>query len=174
MNQKSEDEKLWKEYTKGIKKIESENTVFKDTNKELKVKKHIQTPNISISKNQESLELGSFDNVDKNTAKKFRRGEMGIEATLDLHGFTEDMAYDAVINFIKNSYSYGKRSVIIITGKGIRKTDDDIFLSKGILKERVPRWLNSDELRPFILSYIHPDAKLGGEGALQILLRRKR
>lgn len=174
MNQNSKDEKIWEEFTKNIKKIENKNAVFKVSNKEIKVKNHIKTPEISITKDNENLKIGSFDNIDKNTAKRFRRGEMGIEATLDLHGYTEEKAYEAVINFIKTSYSQNKRSIIIVTGKGTKRDDDDFFSSKGVLKERVPQWLNSEELRPFILSFIHPEQKLGGKGALQILLRRKR
>lgn len=173
MNQK-DDDKIWEEFTQNIIKIESGNTVLKTQPKELKVKKHIKTPEIEISKNDEALSLGSFANIDKNTARRFRRGEMGIEATLDLHGYTEEKAYNAVFSFIKNTYSQGKRSVIIVTGKGTRRDEGDFFSSKGVLRERVPQWLNSEELRPFILSFIHPEQKLGGSGALQILLRRKR
>lgn len=174
MNQKSDDIKAWENYVKDITKTEPDNTVFKAPHKPIKVKQHIETPDILISKDDEALKLGSFDNVDKNTARRFRRGEMGIEATLDLHGYREEEAYDAVINFIKTSYLKGKRSIIIVTGKGTKRDDDDFFSSKGVLRERVPQWLNSAELRPFILSYIHPEEKLGGKGALQILLRRKR
>ena len=52
--------------------------------------------------------------------------------------------------------------------------DEDIFAPKGVLKDRVPQWLQIEELKQLILSYIHPSEKLGGSGALYILLRRKR
>lgn len=174
MIKKPNDEDVWKEFTKSIKKIDKEEKISIKKTKEITIKEHFETPDIEISKDDRDLVLGSFDNIDKNTAKRFRRGEFGVEAELDLHGYTEKKAYDAVFHFVKSSYSQGKRCIIIITGKGTRKDDDDIFTSKGILKERVPQWLNSEELRPYILSYIHPDKKLGGTGALYILLRRKR
>ena len=38
----------------------------------------------------------------------------------------------------------------------------------------VPQWLNMPRLRALIVVYKHPSARLGGEGALYILLRRKK
>ena len=52
--------------------------------------------------------------------------------------------------------------------------DDDIFAVKGILKKSVPQWLNLPHLRAAILIYKNPSAKLGGTGALYILLRRNK
>ena len=92
-----------------------------------------------------------------------------------MHGYTEDRAYTAVDDFIKKAYLAQKRCVLIITGKGLAHDDnDDVLAFKGLLKEKVPQWLNTRELRPLILAFRHPDVKLGGSGALYILLRRKR
>ena len=98
----------------------------------------------------------------------------GVEGTLDLHGYTEEMAYPAVFNFITSSYLAKKRCILIITGKGLPHPDEDLFAARGVLKDRVPQWLKTDELKQLILTYIHPSAKLGGSGALYILLRRNR
>ena len=100
---------------------------------------------------------------------------MKIEAELDLHGYTEDKAYDAVFKFIQKSYQHGKRCIIIITGKGYHAhSDDSIFSNRAILKNAVPNWLNSDSLKPFILTFTHPKPNLGGTGALYILLRKNK
>lgn len=121
------------------------------------------------------LVIDSTDNIDNQTAKKFKREEFKVEAVLDLHGQTEKNAYDKVVNFIKQSYADNKRCIIIITGKGINPhNDEDIFAARGILKTAVPNWLNSAEIRPLILAYKHPSEAKGGSGALYILLRRKR
>ena len=120
------------------------------------------------------LIVGDLSCMDGNTAKRMKRCEYKVEATLDLHGKTENKAYQAVINFIKQSYLLNKRCVIIITGKGLTNNNDDIFSTKGKLKERTPIWLNSEEVRPLILGFTHPIASLGGSGALYILLRKKK
>ena len=109
----------------------------------------------------DNILLASFDNKD--------------EAELDLHGQTEKNAYDKVYNFINSAYASGKRCVIIITGKGLNDHgDEDIFASRGVLKNSVPNWLSSAEIRPMIMAYKHPSESKGGSGALYILLRRKR
>ncbi len=170
----TEDE-AWKEITRGIKKISrseppsSKPLIIKE------VKPHINMSEVYKGNALNSLKLDITDNIDNNTAKRFKREEFPIEATLDLHGYTEDQAYNKVFDFVRTSYIRQKRCILIITGKGLQKKDDDnIFATKGVLKERVPQWLNSSELRPLILSFRHPTAKNGGEGALYILLRRKR
>lgn len=124
----------------------------------------------------ENLSIGTTDNIDRRTAQKFTRGEFKIERRLDLHGYTEKEAYDKVFEFVKTSYLQNCRCILIITGKGSlhREEDDDIFASRGILKDQVPNWLNSDELRPLILSFSYSKPADGGEGALYILLRRNR
>jgi len=144
-------------------------------------------------KNQESVELkkeylsvydfssyskfiddGEFGGIDNSTLTKFKREEFRPEAVLDLHGMTENQAFSAVENFVAKCYNRGLRCIIIVTGKGLPHQDDDIFATKGILRKSVPQWLNLPHLRAAILVYKHPSAKLGGDGALYILLRRNR
>ncbi len=120
------------------------------------------------------LTSGDTNNIDRRSAQKFKRGEMPIEKKLDLHGLKEDEAWDAVQNFVNLAYRQGLRCVLIITGKGLHKDEDDFFSQSGILKNRVPQWLNSEKLRPLILSFTEALPKDGGSGAIYVLLRRHR
>lgn len=123
----------------------------------------------------QELSAGNTDNIDKQTARRFRRGDFAVEAELDLHGYNENKAYDAVVSFVKKAYLQGKRCIAIITGKGLHQNDeDDIFASRGVLKNRVPQWLNMPEIRPLILAINHPEQLRGGSGVIEILLRRHR
>lgn len=124
--------------------------------------------------NLKNLEIGNTDNIDRRTADKFKRGEFPIQKRLDLHGYNEKSAAEAVEEFIKSAYVQGLRCVLIITGKGLKRETDDWYESRGIIRERVPQWLNCPELRPLILSFSHALPADGGEGALYILLRRSR
>lgn len=122
-----------------------------------------------------ALEEMVYGGVDKNTLRRFKREEFAVEAVLDLHGMTENEAYASVDNFIPQSYALGRRCVIIVTGKGLNlHNNDDDFAAHGVLKKLVPMWLNQPRLRGMILVYKHPSARLGGNGALYILLRRNR
>lgn len=120
------------------------------------------------------IDDGEFGGIDNSTLTKFKRDEFKPEAVLDLHGMTENQAFPAVENFVAKCYNRGLRCIIIVTGKGLPHQDDDIFATKGILRKCVPQWLNLPHLRAAILVYKNPSAKLGGSGALYILLRRNR
>lgn len=95
---------------------------------------------------------------------------MPIDGRLDLHGHTKESAHRALDSFIKGAFSAGRRCVIIITGKGLRVNSGEV----GVLRQSVPQWLNSPELRPMVLAFSHATPKDGGEGALYVLLKRKR
>lgn len=115
------------------------------------------------------LDHGTTAGVDKSTATRLKKGRQPIEGRLDLHGMTQSEAHPALDAFIENSYRSGKRGVLVITGKGT-KLDGAV----GVLRQAVPRWLNLPPNRPRILAFSHATAKDGGEGALYVLLKRKR
>ena len=95
-----------------------------------------------------------------------KRGEMVIEATLDLHGLSQDIAHDALTAFIQRAWGAGRRCVLVVTGKGMK--------GSGILKNQVPRWLNQSPLRERILGFSYAKPQHGGDGALYVLVRRQR
>lgn len=114
------------------------------------------------------LTHGSTAGIDKRTADRFKRGEMDIQARLDLHGLTREAAHEALHDFMRESFERGRRCVIVVTGKGRRSGGE------GILRSEVPRWLNEAQLRPLILSFSYAQPRDGGEGALYVFLRRER
>jgi len=170
----ADDEILWQEVTSGVQKLKTDTRVH--TAKTLKKRASKEkTLTVPFDKNfSHTPSLNTKADIDKQTLKRFKKEEFGIEALLDLHGFTVDAAFSAVKRFIISSYNQNKRAVMIITGKGLPHKEQDIYEAKGSLKKSVPLWLQSDELKNLILTFIHPSPKLGGEGALYILLRRNR
>lgn len=118
----------------------------------------------------DDISHGTAAGVDKRTNQRLIKGKMPIEGRLDLHGHTRESAHRALASFIEGSFSASKRCVIVITGKGLRQDTGEI----GVLRQAVPQWLNSPALRSKILAYSHATPKDGGEGALYVLLKRKR
>lgn len=119
-----------------------------------------------------------FAGLDRRNAQRLRRGQMPIDARLDLHGMTREAAHGALIGFIRGGAERGHRCVLVITGKGAPRGGDDAgFMpdrSAGILRAEVPRWLGEAALKPQIVAWTPAIAKHGGSGALYVLLRRKR
>ncbi len=176
MTQQSEDEEFWLDAVNDIKKTASNQVVSVAKPRPIAPKEKtyyaIKQEFSTYSKFLDDFENGG---IDKSTLRKFKREEFRVEAVLDLHGLTEDEAFAKVDSFIPQSYALGRRCVMIITGKGIRvHPDEDIFAAKGVLRKQVPQWLNMARLRAMILIYKHPSEKMGGSGALYILLRRNK
>ncbi len=114
------------------------------------------------------LSLGAAPGLDRRSAERLRRGKLPIEATLDLHGFTQDQARRELDAFLARAQAGERRCVLVITGKGTTKTQG------GVLRTQVPRWLNLRPNRERILAFARAQDRHGGLGALYILLRRKR
>jgi len=169
-----DDALLWQEVVSDVQEL-------KQTNKTSACKpqkKHIlkkPTDTVPFYKNfNHTLELNTTADIDKRTFQRFKKEKSEPQAILDLHGLTVDEAYSKVHHFIISCYNQHKRTVLIITGKGLEHKEQDMFAPKGSLKQIVPEWLKESELKNMILSFIHPSPKLGGSGALYILLRRKK
>ena len=168
------DDEDWQELVKNVQPLRKDEKDLSKPNKKIVVKEKITPNRVYAGEKLDGLEIGCSDNIDANTFKRFKSGEIRVERELDLHGQTENEAYEKVINFVKSSYLRGLRCIDIITGKGLHAEDVPFFEARGVLKDRVPQWLNLPEIRPLILTMIHPEPKDGGSGVLRILLRRKR
>ena len=105
--------------------------------------------------------------LDRRNALRLKRGQLPVEARLDLHGLTQEEAHRALAGFVARGQAAGKRVVLIVTGKGSRE-------GTGVLKEAVPRWLNEPAIRARVLAMATAVPRDGGDGALYILLRRAR
>jgi DNA-nicking Smr family endonuclease len=100
--------------------------------------------------------------LDRRSAQRLKRGQMAIEARLDLHGLTQDEAHRALDRFIARAVVAKQRNLLVITGKS------------GVLHGAVPLWLAQGANRARILALARAQAAHGGAGALYVLLRRQR
>ena len=113
------------------------------------------------------LRAGSFAGLDKRTAQRLKRGQLKIEARLDLHHMIQAEAHQALIHFIATSVASSRRTVIVITGKGLKRSGEI-----GVLRTMVPRWLNQAPLRAQIVAFSEAAPKDGGSGALYLRLKK--
>lgn len=117
---------------------------------------------------------------DHNWHQKLRRGKVKPEGRIDLHGMTEDRAYAALHRYIEEAQKRGKRFILVVTGKGGRRSGyeqmshRDYSDGRGILKTNVPRWLSQGILATRIVSFHSANGEHGGEGALYVILKRNR
>lgn len=119
------------------------------------------------------LRVGQTAGIDKRLAQRFRRGDMPVDATLDLHGFSCELAQRKLSMFIQEGYVNGCRLLLVITGKGLRRSQEETE-RKGVLREQLPAWIAQEPLRGMVLALDHAQQRHGGTGAFYVLLRRRR
>ena len=125
---------------------------------------------------QSTPPLADFD---RRQAKRIAGGRIEIEARIDLHGLRASEAHSALRGFILRCYAQGKRSVLVITGKGgsgdLRNEPFELdgHRERGVLKRHVPLWLAEPDMRSVVVSFTTAHARHGGEGALYIQLRNR-
>ncbi|PCJ01771.1 MAG: hypothetical protein COB14_03425 [Alphaproteobacteria bacterium] len=174
-DKKEDNSNLWEYATKDVTPLKNKNVADKQPKQNLKLSSHPCADKTRTSKTYTPPEIKSAE-TDYRTGQRLKRGKIPIEGRLDLHGKTQNEAYDALLNFIPNAYNQGKRCVLVITGKGSRQeANTPLFTSKiGILKQKTPQWLATAPLNAYILKIETARQNHGGEGALYVLLRRQR
>lgn len=118
---------------------------------------HSPTPSFQV-------ELGSTRWIDGATAKKIKTGNYPIDCTLDLHGMTQEEAFQQLVATIHKAQNNHQRCLRVVTGKG--------RAGKGIIKQSIQRWLNSPMLQSSILFFCQATINDGGSGAYYVLLRK--
>ncbi len=163
-----EDSELWKALTKDVKRLKGKDYADPPAKKEKPEKKEEAPPPVKSPPPPKAKTAAQGKEIDRRTAQKFSRGQMEIEGRLDLHGMTQMQAREALRHFITRSHDQGKRCVLVITGKGGR-TD-----RPGVLRQKLPEFLADGGLSDIILKTARARPQHGGDGAVYVLLRRKR
>jgi len=129
------------------------------------VKHKIIKPDINIKSDIGTKVSLSHNQLDRSTRKKLTNGSIRPEARIDLHDMTQEQAYRALVNFIHQAVAMNMRTLLVITGKGKE--------FKGVLRQKLPIWLESGDLSNNIISLTTAAKHDGGEGAFYIRLKNQ-
>ena len=124
------------------------------------------TPKTAAAPTPVDLRAGEHAGLDRMTRRRLAQGQQPIEARLDLHGLTAGQAERRLAGFITNAEADGCRCVLVITGKGAN--------GNGVLRRLVPLWLKTPPLSSRVLAISAARQADGGDGALYVMLRRRR
>jgi len=187
---KKQDGALWDIVTKDVAPLKNKNTVYQGKEKAAKKNRPKTGNNTRPSAEQERINaditiktpphenISNPVGIDHRTQQRLKRGKMSIDGRLDLHGKTQNEAYDALMEYIPAAYASGKRCLLVITGKGVPRSGDIKMIDRsehiGVLKQKTPEWLSMPPLSPYVLDIQPARPNHGGEGALYVLLRRIR
>ena len=119
--------------------------------------------------------------LDRRTTQKLSRGKAEIEARLDLHGFSVELARVELRRFLMEARREGLRTVLVITGKGESPFARHTLHGKdtwhapermGRLRRAVTDWFEEPEFRTHISGFQPAHPRHGGGGAYYVRLRR--
>ena len=106
--------------------------------------------------------------------RRLRRGQIDIDATIDLHGMRQHEAREALQRFVLARVARGDRTVLVITGKGMRQAEGAEGMERGVLRAMLPVWLRDPGLTPYIAGWDVAAQPHGGAGAFYVRLRHPR
>lgn len=184
MPQKPDSTNNWKALVTGVKPLDMKPRATSDQPSVWQVRKQIENrlaqtipdselPFVPRQSFQTPLQAGQLVGLDKSKATRLKKGLLPIEGRLDLHGLTRDQAEITIAHFIENAFASGKRTLLLITGKGLLKNTPQGGKA-GVLKHKTPEWLNKPATRARILAFTYARPQDGGDGALYILLKKNK
>lgn len=118
-----------------------------------------------VSDDGRRLEGRRLDLAD-GTYRRLRRGELPIDARLDLHGKRADEARAALEVFLKEKRQRKDRVVLVIHGRGEHSP-----AGVGVLRGEIAAWLSQGRASQHVAAFATSRDDDGGEGALYVLLR---
>lgn len=167
---------LWTAYVKTVKPLAGKKTSPPKI-EEKKISFHQQKSFSSLPKHQLSSNRVEFKphstpqfQAEKNAKKRMRKGKFSYTAKIDLHGFTQNQAYDRLVEFITHNYHNNCRHLLIITGRG--RFCYKNLSPTGILITKVPEWLRHQPFARMISVIEQASVYDGGEGALYVILKK--
>ncbi len=90
------------------------------------------------------------------------RPEKQLSYILDLHGLTLQEAYTTVLKFINLHFALSSKSILIITGKGLK--------GEGKIKKEISFWFETDKFKEKISRY-----EIENEGgAIRLYLKKEK
>jgi DNA-nicking Smr family endonuclease len=112
--------------------------------------------------------------LDSTWDRKLARGALVPDFTLDLHGHTLASAHSRLDHGLTQAKALGARVVLLIAGKPRPADPADRGERRGAIRAKVLDWLAAGPHGSSIAAIRTAHRRHGGEGALYLILRRRR
>lgn len=137
--------------------------VFRQRDERINFENHVPVP---ADASMFHLSAGWKGVFSRKECLQIQKGTRRYDAMLDLHGMSLESAFIALTEFLQQAFQHKKRLLLIVTGKGKQ--------GKGLIRQQFKQWVNSPEIRPFILGYETAPPHAGGDGAFYVMLRKSK
>jgi DNA-nicking Smr family endonuclease len=117
---------------------------------------------------------GPSHHLDGSWEKRFARGTLAPDFTLDLHGATLDGAYSRLMHGLAQAKAMGARVVLVVTGRPRPVDAMDRGQMRGAIRAKIDDWLAASEHAADIVAVRGAHRRHGGQGAIYVILRKRR
>lgn len=113
-------------------------------------------------------------NLDGSWEKRISKGRLVPDFSLDLHGSSLDQAYLRLMHGLVQAKAMGARVVLLVTGKPRPVDAADRGSARGAIRAKVADWLAASEHASDIVAVRGAHRRHGGQGALYLVLKKRR
>jgi DNA-nicking Smr family endonuclease len=152
------DHSLWSDYVSGVKPMRTAKSG------DIPAYRKPAAPKVPHVPVPQATSVGTLRH---HNPRKMRRPQ--VEGRIDLHGMTQEQAFQALSRFFHYAYLRQFKAVLVITGKGFTMENGE--RRGGILRQLFPQWIENTHLRGYVSLFNHATPQDGGEGAFYVLLK---
>ena len=106
--------------------------------------------------------------------RRLARASTEPDFTLDLHGHTLDQAYRRLDTGLTQAKAMGARMVLVVTGKSRPVDAADRGTKRGAIRAKILDWLAAGQHASDIAAVRNAHRRHGGDGAIYLVLKRRR
>lgn len=112
--------------------------------------------------------------LDSHWERKFKGGAVQPDFTLDLHDHSLDAAYSRLMAGLDQARAMDARIVLLITGRPRPVDPADRATKRGAIRAKVLDWIAASHHEGSIAAVRKAHQRHGGEGALYLVMKRRR
>lgn len=112
--------------------------------------------------------------LDSSWERRIRGGQIAPDMTIDLHGHSLAAAHGRLNHALAAAIAQDARVLLVVTGKPPRTAPGNGDSRRGAIRGEIGHWLETSSYSDRIASVRIAHRRHGGEGALYIILRRKK
>lgn len=112
--------------------------------------------------------------LDSSWERRIRSGTLSPEMSIDLHGHSLAAAHSRLNQALAAALARDVRVLLVVTGKPPKSDGPARHSRRGAIRGEIGHWLETTAYADRIASVRLAHPRHGGEGALYVILRRKK
>lgn len=112
--------------------------------------------------------------LDSGWERRIRNGNLSPDMTIDLHGHSLSAAHARLNQALSAAWARDVRVLLIVTGKPPKAPSSGGGARRGAIRGEIGHWLETSSYADRIASVRIAHQRHGGDGALYVILRRKK